>query len=189
MEHAEALKDVLVEAAKLMHMVDLKLWITNCGKNVSHHSGPAPLLMRYDIVDSIDDPQSSTSPRVQGDELKIGDSWYRLRPDTQESRSSSVTQKLANLIAASQAWIPAWEKPCCSMAAWKHQMHAIIEQLRQYKAPGLQPMFKKSRSPGVANYIVVWTLQALFLTSMHVHGVRRLKLEASTPARALSPGA
>lgn len=181
MEHAESLKDVLVEAAKLMHMVDLKVWITNCGKNVSHHSGPAPLLMRCDIVDSINDPQSSTSPGVQGDELKIGDSWYRLRPDTQESRSSGATPKIAMLIAASHAWIPAWVKPPSSMAEWKCQMYAIIEQLSKCKAPGLQPhISKKSRSPGIASYLVVWTMRALFLTSMHVHGICCLKLEAST---------
>ena len=189
MEHAKALRDVLVQAAKLMHMVDLKVWTTNCGKNVSHHSGPAPLLMRCDIVTSIDDPQSRTSPGVQGDELKIGDSWYRLLPDTQESRSPgsrspSATHKLAMLIAVSKIWIPAWEKPPSTMADWKCQMHAIIEQLSQVKArraPGLQPhLSKQSGSPGIANYLVVWTLRALFLTSMHLHGIQRLKMEACT---------
>ena len=210
MEHAEALKDVLVEAAKLMHMVNLKVWVLNCGRNVSHHSGPAPLLMRCNILDPMDDPESSKSPGVQAkssktsksvqatsskspgvqhDMLKIGDSWYQLRPDTRHE-GSDATWKLAALIAAGHTWVPAWEEPPRSISEWRLKTHSIIAQLRRFKAPGLQPQNAKpktsmeSQSHGVqessAGYLVVWTLRTLFLASMHNHGICNLKVEAST---------
>ena len=69
-------------------------------------------------------------------------------------------------------------------------MDSIIAQLRKFRAPGMQPQnsskqteSRKSRESRecTAGYVAVWTLRCLFLTSMHEHGIARLKFTASTP--------
>ena len=71
-KHATSLCSVLQQAAKNMDGVDLDARVTSCGKHVSHHYGPAHLLMRYDVIEAV---KHSKGRHI----VRIGPSWYALK--------------------------------------------------------------------------------------------------------------
>ena len=149
MQYSEKLRCVLTEAACLLSDVDLSIWVANCGRNVSYHSGPAALLMRLRVITSAED----------GD-IHIGKSKYCTLAD---ARDKSV-ELIGEIVKASLALKPIYPPRIVDAEDWADRIQRGLVALQAVRAPGL----RVPTDVGRAGYLTKWTLRTLFYVSMKV---------------------
>lgn len=147
---------VLVRAARSLDSVDYQVWVTHCGRNVSHHSGFLAMLQALDLLTM--EPEGS--PGVLGSDIlrlsqkQVGSrSLYRVQPYTVK-----VGRTLQGYLKAADQLAAALEEPPRTCAAWLQKYEALCVELRKLKARNL--------SPDTGKYIVPWTFRAAAISQM-----------------------
>ena len=95
------LNRALVAVAKSLDGQDLGLWATSCGRNVSHHSGPVPVLMRFGVL-------KKRAPRAAGSGSSLvqigvsGNTYEVTAAAPQESRKAVLDPLLGSAMLLRQ---------------------------------------------------------------------------------------
>ena len=160
---AQHLLAVLRSTVQQVDGADFECWVTNCGRNVSHHSGFVPMLLRFEILQKV---SKSTVPS-----LALGSTTgrrYQLRSDN----LLAVLGKLCALIRLADAIeekLPAVHGPR-SCSAWSKAFQDLSQVVQDNPCPGMRD---------TTSYVPLWTMRALLLRRMWATGTRRLALDDS----------
>ena len=152
---------------KTIHAVDgkdLSSWVTNCGRNVSHHSGFVPMLLRFKLLRKV--------PRSTVPSLDLGSATGR-RYQLWSNNLVEVLGRLSELIKLSDAIkrkmssVPG--PTTCSQ--WSKAFQKLSEVVLENPCPGMR---------NVTSYVPLWTMRALLLRRMYSSGASRLRLDGSS---------
>ena len=160
---AQHLLEVLRRSVQQLDGVDFTCWVTNCGRNVSHHSGFVPMLSRFKILKKV---RKSTVPS-----LALGSATglrYQLRDDNLLEVLGNLC-KLIRLADAMQEKVPAVHGPR-SCSSWSKAFHDLCRVVPHNPCPGMT-------DPN--SYICLWTMRAILLRRMYATGATRLSLDDS----------
>ena len=155
---ATTVRGILVETALRSSGTDLSQWILNCGRGVSHHSGPAPVLMSLGVLQSC------------GGAVMIGCSSYSVvsrGPGVQKS-----LDKIRGLVQASRRVQLCLPKAVTTYKPMVDAGKAAQKALQKSPAPGL------NARRGSCGYVTKWTLRCMLLTRLR----RRLPLGTTSVA-------
>jgi len=161
---AQHLLAVLRQSAQKVDGVDFTCWVTNCGRNVSHHSGFVPMLTRFKILKKV----RRSTVRV----LSLGSATGR-RYQFRDDNLLEVLGKLCTLIRfadASQEKVPAVQGPR-SCSEWSKAFHDLSRVVQENPCPGMS-------DPKA--YVSLWTMRAMLLRRMYATGATRLALDNSS---------
>ena len=143
---------------------DLSCWVTNCGRNVSHHSGFVPMLLRLKVLRKV---RKSTVPS-----LDLGSATgrrYQLRTDNLLQALDCLCQVI-RLADAVQVKVPSSVPGPRSCSAWVQSFHDLTHVVKECSCPGMR---------NVKKYLTLWTIRAMLLRRMYASGVSRLALDDS----------
>lgn len=135
---------------KALDRMDLSVWVQNCGRFVSHHSGPGPLGLRMGVL-TVAVEEGVSASRT----LHIGGQVYKFQEEAQ------ALQSMIHCIRAVPSWLPLWVSPPQSIQAFVQGVQASMHRLKQSKCPGL--MMREDDS----GYVVKWTLRVIGLTAAY----------------------
>ena len=152
---------VLRNAAAAVQGQDFTCWITNCGRNVSHHSGFVPLLLRFKVVRKV--PRSSASALDLG---SVTGRRYMLRTDNLIEVLTKLC-KLIRLADAIQKLLSKVRGPW-SCSSWCRAFHDLQKVVKRNPCPGMQ---------NSTSYIPLWTMRAILLRRMWATGAASLRLD------------
>ena len=158
---------LLAVLRKTIHAVegkDFAPWVTNCGRNVSHHSGFVPMLLRFKLLRKVS--RSTVSS------LDLGSATgrrYELRSNNLVEVLGKLSQliKLADAIKQKMSSVPG----PTSCSAWSKAFRKLSEVVQDNPCPGMRD---------VKSYVPLWTMRAILLRRMYASGVSRLRLDASS---------
>ena len=159
---AQRLLAVLRRSIRQVDGVDFTCWVTNCGRNVSHHSGFVPMLSRFKILKKV---RRSTVPL-----LALG-STTGLRYQFRNDNLLEVLGMLCTLIRfadAGQEKVPQGPRSC---STWSKAFHVLSKTVKDNPCPGM-------KDPKA--YVALWTMRAMLLRRMYATGGTRLALDNSS---------
>ena len=158
---AHGLLAVLRRTAEAVHGADFSCWVTNCGRNVSHHSGFVPMLLRFKVLRKV--PRSSVSPLDLGSTTGL---CYQLRSDN----LLEVLNKLCKLVVLADAIKKFKVRGPRSCTAWVTAFRNLSDVVKMNPCPGMN---------NVTSYLPLWTMRAILLRRMYASGASRLRLDDS----------
>lgn len=160
---AHGLLAVLRRTTHAVHGKDFRCWVTNCGRNVSHHSGFIPMLLRFKVLRKV--PRSSVSS------LDLGSTTgrrYELRSDNLLEVLSNVCEliQLADAVKKSMSTV----RGPRSCSAWIKAFRDLSDVVKKNPCPGMR---------NVTSYLPLWTMRAILLRRMYAAGASRLQVDNS----------
>ena len=130
--HTRALKlwvALRTAAKKVAASTDLTIWIQNCGRNVSHHSGLISLLHRLDIL-------IRAGQKQDGFQFRRGGHFYKLK-ETAVAKQKSL-QKLQHIIAFMDDVSKSKVQGPRSCAEWCSATEQLRELAAKHDVPGMK---------------------------------------------------
>lgn len=161
---AHRLLAVLRQTIRAVHSKDFTCWVTNCGRNVSHHSGFVPMLLRFKLLQKV--------RRSRVSSLDLGSATGR-RYQLRSNNLVEVLDKLCQLIQSADAIkekLSSVRGPR-SCSEWSKSFQKLSEVVRDCPCPGMRD---------VTSYLPLWTMRAMLLRRMYAAGVSRLRLDDSS---------
>jgi hypothetical protein len=116
-------------AKKVAASTDLTIWIQNCGRNVSHHSGLISLLHRLDIL-------IRAGQKKDGFQFRRGGHFYKLK-ETAVAKQKSL-QKLQHIIAFMDDVSKSKVQGPRSCAEWCSATEQLRELAAKHDVPGMK---------------------------------------------------
>ena len=159
---AHGLLGVLRRTSEAIEGTDLTCWVTNCGRNVAHHSGFIPMLIRFKVLRKV--PKSSVSSLSLG---SITGRRYKLRTDN----LLEALSKLCKLIVLADAIKRSKVRGPRSCSAWIKAFRNLSDIVQKNPCPGMND---------VTSYLPLWTMRAILLRRMYAAGTPRLQLDNSS---------
>ena len=173
----EQLYRVLVDTAHALDSVSMSAWTLNCGRQVSHHSGWLPLLIRLGILRRASRSTRSRPPRLQVSRqqlhhkvLRLGEmgQLYQTRP-----LKGPLRRKLRSYVDAGTAIVGTAAVPR-TCADWCAQVENFMAAARKH-------MLASSRA-GSGAYYLCWLARTFLVALMRSHGVAGLGMTGLTEA-------
>jgi len=143
---------------------DLTCWVKNCGRNVSHHAGFIPMLLRYKLLQKVDLGQ--TLPSL--DLGSITGQHYHLRSDNLVEVLSNLCQ-LIRMADAIKEKLPSVQGPW-SCSAWSQSFRILSDVVEGCPCPGMRD---------ITSYLPLWTMRGMLLRRMYAAGASQLRRDAS----------
>ena len=170
---AHGLLAVLRRTTQAVHGKDFSCWVTNCGRNVSHHSGFVPMLLRFAVLRKVSRSNVSRSKvsRSSVSSLDLGSTsgrCYELRSDN----LLEVLSKLCKLIKLADAVEKVMSKVRgpWSCSTWITAFRDLSDIVKQNPCPGMN---------NIKSYLPLWTMRAILLRRMYASRARRLRVDKS----------
>ena len=160
---AHRLLAVLRRTIQMVQGKDFECWVTNCGRNVSHHSGFIPMLQRFKVVRKV--ARSSASSLDLGSVTGLR---YELRSDNLLEVLSRMC-KLIKLADAIKELMSKVQGPR-SCAAWITASRDLSDVVRKSPCPGMN---------NVTSYLTLWTMRAILFRRMYAAGASQLRVDNS----------
>ena len=161
---AHGLLQILRRTTEAVHGTDLTCWVTNCGRNVSHHSGFIPMLLRFKVLRKV--PKSSV------DSLDLGSATGR-RYKLRNNNLLEVLGKLCKLIKLADAVRNLMSKVQGprSCSGWTKAFRDLSDVVQKNPCPGMN---------NITSYLPLWTMRVILLRRMYATGASRLHLDDSS---------
>ena len=160
---AHGLLAVLRQTALKVQGKDFTCWVTNCGRNVSHHSGFVPMLLRFKVVQKV--AGSSVSSLDLGSQTGRR---YMLRSDNLLEVLCKLC-KLTKLADAVKKFMSLVRGPR-SCSAWVKTFRGMCDIVKKNPCPGMRD---------VVSYLPLWTMRAILLRHMYATGASKLRVDNS----------
>lgn len=122
---------ILVGAARSMQGADLGLWVANCGRDVSHHSGFLPMLQHLSILRKADHASVPASSSLT---LGVAQQEYAVA-----TLDAKLQQKLERVQVAARLLQELYAKPCSDCQTWLARHKQAITLLEQLRPANLTP--------------------------------------------------
>ena len=145
---------VLRQTTVAVHGKDFTCWVTNCGRNVSHHSGFVPMLLRFKML--------REAPRSTAVSLDLGSTTgrlYQLRSDNLVEALRNLCQ-LIRLADAVKKGCPSVQGPQ-SCSTWSKSFQKLSGIVQDSPCPGMR---------NVNSYLPLWTMWCMLLRHMYTAG-------------------
>ena len=151
----------LLEAMREVEGSDFSSWVTNCGRNVSHHSGLVPMLMRLKMIQI-----AAAGDRKCFHLSSVTGRRYVVQQDSRFAVLAKLCQviKLADTLRETLYSVQGPR----SCTAWCKTFHALRDAVHDHPCPGMMD---------TTSYLPLWTLRALMLRRMYSQSISRLRAD------------
>ena len=160
---AHGLLAVLRRTTRMVHGKDFACWVKNCGRNVSHHSGFVPMLLRFKVLRKASESSVSS--------LDLGSATGR-RYELRSNNLLEVLSKMCKLIELANAVKKMMSKVRgpWSCSTWITAFRNLSDVVRKSPCPGMN---------NVTSYLPLWTMRAILLRRMYAVGASQLQVDNS----------